>query len=370
MIPVNRPVITEADRESVQVALEETWISGETPPVREMEDSLRVILGVKDVIALSTGTTALDLAVEALDVKPGDECIVPSFTIISSVSNLLRRGASLTLIDSDPQTWSMDAVSASNSLSKRTKLVLPVHIYGLPVQMELVMKCAEDNDVFVLEDAAEALGVTYKGQACGAIGNAGIFSFYANKIVTGGEGGAVATNNMEFGKRIRYFRNLCFNPEKRFVHSDLGWNARMPGLSAALITSQLRRLPILLETKIDIGKRYREGLYGHPWFLFQPSQIPGAKNAYWVFGVLLNSASPYGAAKLQEELKKLDIETRRFFCPLHLQPFKYQNQLRKTGNLSVSENLWERGLYLPSGLGTTSTEIDRVIEVLWKLAKK
>lgn len=369
MIPVNRPVVSEADVLAVTEALKNTWISGETPPIADLENTLKDILGVSEVVAVNTGTTAIDLSVEALDIQAGDECVVPTFTIMSSVSNLLRHGARLIAIDSDPVTWSMDALIAAEAISKKTKLVLPVHIYGLPVDMDPIMSKAKDSRTFVLEDAAEALGVDYKGQHCGAIGDAGVFSFYANKVVTGGEGGAVATNDKEFADRVRYFRNLCFNPKQRFVHEDLGWNSRLAGLPASLITSQLKRLDGLIGQKIAIGEKYLSGLESHPWLEFHPSSTSFSKNTYWVFGVVLKDDSPFDAEELQKLLRTVGVDTRRFFCPIHLQPLASRYSISTFGDMSVAERLWKRGIYLPSGLGNTPDEIDRVIEAMWMLVK-
>jgi len=369
LIPVNRPLLTVEDHKHVLKSLEETWISGEAPPVATLEKSLCETLGSKYAVAFSSGTTAIDIATEALDIEPGDECILPTFTIISTASNILRKGGRLVLIDSDPLTWSMNSVQGAEAISKKTKLILPVHIYGLPVDMDPILDQADKFNTFVLEDAAEALGVKYKNRECGTIGDAGIFSFYANKIVTGGEGGAIVTNDESYSKRLRFLRNLCFNPEERFVHEELGWNGRISALSASLVDSQLARLPILLEKKIRLGMRYREGLKNHPFIDFQPDQVSYSRNCYWVFGILLKSESQMNAKTLKTKLRDLGIDTRRFFCPLHLQPLAVKYDIKTLGNLKVSEYLWDMGLYLPSGLGTTDSEIDQVIDAIWSLVE-
>ena len=370
MIPVNRPLISGEDISAVTEALKNTWVSGDTPPIITLENTLKEILGVSDVVAVSTGTTAIDLSVEALDIQPGDECIVPTFTIMSSVSNLLRHGAKLTVVDSDPVTWSINADLAAEAITAKTKLVVPVHIYGLPVDLDPMLNKVAGTQTFVLEDAAEALGVDYKGRHCGAIGDAGIFSFYANKIVTGGEGGAVSTNDAAFAERVRYFRNLCFNPKQRFVHEDLGWNARLSGLPATLISSQLQRLDHLIERKIAIAQRYLSGLAGHPWLDFHPASTASSENTYWVFGVVLNDDSPFDAEELQKDLRVLGVDTRRFFCPVHLQPLARKYPIHTFGPMPVAEKLWNRGIYLPSGLGNTTEEFEAVIDAMWRMVKK
>ena len=367
MIPVNRPLLTAEDNAYVLNSLKETWISGEAPPVATLEKSLCEILGSKYAVAFSSGTTAIDIAVEAIDIRHGDECLLPAFTIISTASNILRKGGRVVLVDADPITWSMDATRTADAISEKTKLVIPVHIYGLPVDMDPILEQARKFNTFVLEDAAEALGVKYKDSECGTIGDAGIFSFYANKIVTGGEGGAIVTNDEAYSQRLRYLRNLCFSPNERFVHEELGWNGRISALSASLVVSQLSRLPKLLEKKIQIGLRYSEGLKDHPYFSFQPHTVSYSQNCYWVFGILLNEQSKMNAKELQFKLKELGIDTRRFFCPLHLQPLAKKYDIQQHGDLKFSEYLWEMGLYLPSGLGTTDSEIDQVIDILWSL---
>jgi perosamine synthetase len=369
MIPVSRPVISSEDKLAVLESLDETWISGEAPPVQQMEANLAHHLGVKEVVAVSSGTTAIDLAIEVLNVRPGEECLVPAFTIVSSVNALLRKGAKVILVDADPNTWSIDAEHAAAFMSSRTRMILPVHIYGLPVDMDPIMQKARQYEVSVIEDAAEALGVNYRGKPCGSIGDLGTFSFFANKIITGGEGGAIATSNSTLASRLRSLRNLSHSVNERFVHSEPSWNFRMPAMSAALINSQLARIDGLTELKQAMAKYYIEGLNGHPWFSFAPEKTAYGQNSYWVFSILLNDECPYSVPELRSVLYKLGIDTRRFFCPIHLQPFFNSFDIEQAGDLTTSEELWENGLYLPSGLGLNDSELDFVIMSLWDLVK-
>lgn len=369
-IPVNRPVVSESDTQAVLDALTGTYISGETPQVALMEKRLAHFLGQEQAVAVSNGSVALDIAVEALDLPENSECVVPTFTIISTVANLMRKNHRLTLVDSDPIHWSMNAEIAAEEITSQTKLVLPVHIYGLTVDMDPILEASRDFETFILEDSAEALGVKYKDRLAGGLGMASTHSFYANKTVTGGEGGAVVSNDEKFISRVRFLRNLCFNPEERFVHTELGWNYRISGLSAALIASQLSRVNELIRIKQGIASKYTEGLSGHPWFSYMPAKTPFSENGYWVFPILLNEDSPFNAKEFQSELRKVDIETRRFFCPIHLQPVSKGLDLKLAGSMKVSENLWENGLYLPSGVGTLDTDIERVIEACWELVKR
>jgi perosamine synthetase len=370
MIPVNRPLISQSDIDAVTGDLSATFISGESPPVARMEEELAKVVGVNHAIALSSGTSAIDLLISQLKIGKGDTCILPTFTIISTVSQLLRVGAKVKLIDADPLTWSINSEKAAQSIDSNTRLILPVHIYGLPVDMDPILEKSNKFGVNVIEDSAEALGVEYKGRPCGGMGHASVFSFYANKIVTGGEGGAITTNNAELAADLRKYRTLAHENE-RFVHAGLGWNYRISGLSASLIASQLNRIDLLKARKAEIGALYNKGLSGHPWIDLAPEETSYAKNLYWVFPILLRHNSEYNAKTLQLKLKDLRIETRRFFCPMHLQPLSPNHKFDEflDDDFPVANNLWENGLYLPSGLGNSDSEISTVIETLWSLVK-
>jgi len=369
-IPVSRPDISNEDLTAVQSAMVSLELSGHSPTVGIFEKNFADYLNVKDVVAVSNGSVAIDLSIEALDIKKSDICIVPTFTIISTVAELARRGAKIKLVDADPLTWSMDIHKTLEMIDHRVKLVLPVHIYGLPVDMDPLLEVQKNLDFSILEDAAEAVGVRYKQRLCGAIGNLGTFSFYANKLITCGEGGAIATNDLDLSEKLRSLRNLKFSKIERFVHDGFGYNARLSGLAASLVNSQLQRIEVLSKKKRDLVDLYLNGLKNHPWITSHISEVPYAFNSYWVFGIQIADKGPFNAKGLQKVLKDRGIETRRFFCPLHLQPFiKDFDFIFDRGNLKISESLWERGLYLPLGSGIKHEEVDRVIECLWDLTK-
>ena len=369
MIPVNTPQITQDDILAVVESLEATQISGESSPVGKFEETLSQILGTKHSISVSSGSSAIDILTEALDFDEKDEVVVPDFTIISTVSNLMRKGVRLRLIDADPLTWSMDSSSAVNQISNQTRAIFPVHIYGLATDMDPILNKGREKEILVIEDAAEALGVNYKGKPCGSLGDSSIFSFYANKIVTGGEGGAICTDDSLLADRVRFLRNLAFEKTERFVHNEIAWNSRWNGLSASLARSQLLRLDKIVERKKEIAGIYLDGLQGHPWFQFQPQATEYSENVFWVFGLLLNSESPYSANQFREALKVKGIDSRRFFCPIHLQPVAKKYNVITEGRFPISEMLWERGVYIPSGIGISNLEQEKVIETLWKLTK-
>ena len=369
MIPVNRPLILNEDITAVVASLSQTYISGDTSVIQSTENAISSAIGVNETILVNSGTTAIDLVIEFLEIQPEDEIVVPTFTIISTVSSILRRGGKLKLVDSDPATWCLDATKTAEMFSERTKAVIPVHIYGLNADMDPIITAAQRHDILILEDAAEAFGSEYKGRKCGSLGDASVFSFYANKVVTGGEGGAICTNNQSLAKFSRSARNLNHQPGLRFVHNSLGYNYRMPSLSASLINSQISRLPELVDAKKNLGRQYLGYLKGHPWLEFAPERNENSENSYWVFGVLLNDECPYNADQLQTLLLELGIETRRFFCPIHLQPIFKKLNPEYSEKFPVAERLWERGIYLPSGLGNTTNEIEQVCKALWDLTK-
>jgi perosamine synthetase len=367
MIPVNRPSISKSDVDFVSAELEAGFISGEIPLIVKLENEFSNYLGVAESIAVSNGTVALDLIVNAFDIKDGDVCVVPSFTIISTINELVRRRAKLVFVDSEPGTWNMNAEEAVSVISAATKAVFPVHIYGLPVDMDPILDSVEGTSTKIIEDAAEALGVKYKGRKVGSLGHASMFSFYANKVITGGEGGMISTSDSSIASQLRLDRTLNFRTGERFVSDQLGWNARIHGLSAALIYSQLQRLDTLVEAKQKIANHYLSGLAGHPWFTFQVESTEYSENTYWVFGLLLNDDSPYDAESFQTILRENGIESRRFFCPMHLQPVLKGYNFEISSNMQVSENLWRSGVYIPSGLGTTESEQEKVISFIWSL---
>lgn len=369
-VPVSRPQISEEEIHAVQEEMRALNLSGHSNSVSQFEEELAKYLDVREVIAVSNGTVALDLSIEALEINKSDLCIVPSFTIISTVAELARRGARIKLVDSNPISWSMDVNKTLDLIDSSVKLVLPVHIYGLSVDMNPLLEAQNRFGFKILEDAAEALSVKYRGRLCGTFGDLSTFSFYANKLITCGEGGAIATNNLELSEQLRSLRNLRFSKTERFVHDGLGYNARLSGLSATLAKSQLKRITELSNRKRALVSLYQEGLKNHPWLEYHIDQIANSKNEYWVFGILMSQDAPFKAKQLQSKLESEGIETRRFFCPLHLQPFirDYNFEFIKD-DMKVSEALWERGLYLPFGTGIREDEVVRVIETLWKLVR-
>jgi perosamine synthetase len=361
-VPVSRPLIANSDIESVISALRNGMISGDTILIREFEKKLASFVNSSYCIAVSSGTTALDLAFDCLDIKPGDTWIVPAFTITSTVNGLLRRGARLLIVDSELDSWSMDTSLLHNLDLNNISGAVITHIFGLAGDIGGLKKIL-GGEVPIIEDAAESLGAKYKSSLCGSLGLAGIFSFYSNKVITSGEGGAIVTNDGAFADKLKYYRNLCFGTE-RFVHDDLGWNYRMPSVSAALLLSQLERIESIIQYKVEIANRYKNALRDIDGLDFMSNQNKYSSNTYWVFPILINGKSKISRAQLQKTLAEHGVETRRLFFPIHLQPYLKRYSHSLVGSMPVAESLWNSGMYLPSGAGITLEEVDYVIEII------
>ncbi len=238
-IPVNQPVLDGNEKAYLVRCIESGWISSEGPAVQEFEQKIAARVGRRHGIAVSNGSTALELAVRILRLPEGSEVIMPAFTIISCAAAIVRAGLVPVLVDADPDTWNMDVSKIADRLTPKTKAIMVVHIYGLPTDMQPILELAEERGLRVVEDAAEMHGQTYRGKACGSFGDASIFSFYPNKHITTGEGGMVLTDDPELAEACRSLRNLSHSPKRRFVHDELGFNYRLTNLQAAVGLAQL-----------------------------------------------------------------------------------------------------------------------------------
>jgi perosamine synthetase len=367
MIPVNEPLLDGNEEKYVVDALRDGWISSEGPAVKRFEDLFAARLNRKHAIAVCNGTAALEAAVLALELPPGSEVILPSFTIISCAAAIVRAGLTPVVVDSDPATWNMDVKAIRLAVTSRTKAIMPVHIYGLPVDMEPVWAIAQEFNLAVIEDAAEAIGQNYKSKPCGALGDISCFSFYPNKHVTTGEGGMILTDNDGLAERCKSLRNLCFKPGRRFVHDTLGFNYRMTNLQAALGIAQLERLDQFLVRKREIGTLYDSLLADVPRIERPIPRTDYAENVYWVYGLVIRDEHKLDAEGAMKAFAAEGIGTRPFFWPMHEQPV-----LKKMGYFAntvcpVAERLARRGFYLPSGLALTDGQVHSVARTVRKV---
>jgi len=360
-VPVNEPLLDGNEKAYLCQCVETGWISSEGPFVTRLEEGMAARTGRRHGIAVCNGSAALEVAVAALDLGPGDEVIMPTFTIISCAAAIVRSGAIPVVVDADPATWNMNVDQVAQKITPRTRAIMVVHIYGLPVDMEPILTLAERHDLYVIEDAAEAIGQNYYGRPCGSFGDISVLSFYPNKHVTTGEGGMVLTNDEQLATRCRSLRNLCFQ-ERRFVHDELGWNFRMSNLQAAVGVAQLERLDEFVERKRRMGQFYSELLADIPELQTPVVETPYARNVYWVYGVVLRNDVPLTALEAMRSLAAEGIGTRPFFFPMHEQPVLRRAQLFQDAACPVAERLARRGFYLPSSIGLREEQMVRVVE--------
>ena len=356
-IPVNRPLLNGNEKKYLIECIDSGWISSEGPFVSEFESKFAERVGRKHAIAVSNGTCAIDCAVEALGIGAGDEVIVPSFTIISCIHQIIRNGATPVFVDCDAATWNMQVEKLEALITSKTKAIMLVHIYGLPVDINPVLALADRYGLHVIEDAAESHGQTYYGKPCGSFGDVSTFSFYPNKHVTTGEGGMVLTDDDTIADACRSLRNLCFKPEARFVHDRLGWNMRMTNLQAAVGLAQLEQLDSFIEAKKEMGRAYTQLLENEPLLSLPVTETDYAENHYWVYGVVLSESSGKSAKEVMKALGERGVGTRPFFYPLHLQPLLDGLYPQSNLDCGVSEMIARQGFYLPSGLGLTINEL-------------
>ena len=368
-IPVNIPLVNGNEKKYLNECIDTGWISSEGPFVNQFEDQFANRVQRNYAVAVTNGTAALDVAVEALRIGSGDEVIIPAFTIISCIGQVIRSGATPVLVDCDPLTWNMDINQVEEKITKNTKAIMVVHIFGLPVDIEPLLEIAKNNNIKIIEDAAQMLGQTYNEKPCGSFGDISTFSFYPNKLITTGEGGMLVTNDEQLADDCRSLRNLCFQPKKRFVHERLGWNYRMTNLQAALGLAQLERLDEFVQRKRRMGKKYTQGLR-----MLNGVQLPLAKtdyaeNIYWVFGLVLDDSIGFGAEEAMKMLGEKGIGCRPFFCPMNQQPVLREMGFFINESYPVAERLYKQGLYIPSGTALTSEHINHVTKKLIEILK-
>ncbi|UCC65041.1 MAG: DegT/DnrJ/EryC1/StrS family aminotransferase [Anaerolineae bacterium] len=363
MIPVNEPLLDGKEGEYVAECIRTGWISSAGEFIKKFEESWAAYCGMKHGIAVSNGTTALQVAVGCLDLEPGDEVIMPTFTIISCAMAIVTQGGVPVLVDSDPRTWCMDVKQVEAKITPRTRAIMPVHIYGHPVDMDPLLELADRYDLAIVEDAAEVHGAEYKGRTCGSLGDISTFSFYANKIITTGEGGMVLTNDDDTAEQARRLRNLAFLPERRFFHKQLGYNFRLTNMQAAVGLAQIERIEALVERKRRMGAAYNEQL-GDIDVLQLPVEEPWAKNVYWMYGLVLDESTGMDAVEFARQLRDRGVMTRPFFLGMHEQPVFHEMGLFEDESYPVAERMARQGLYLPSGMALTMEQIDTVCQTV------
>jgi len=368
-IPVCEPLLRGKEKDYLLDCLKTNWISSQGKYLEKFSQKFANFCGVKYGVLTTSGTTALHLALSALNIKQGDEVIIPTFTMIATAFAVLYTGAKPVLVDSEPETGNIDVSKIKEKITPKTKAIIPVHIYGHPCDMDPIMKLAKKYKLWVIEDAAEAHGAKYKNKMAGGIGHLGCFSFYANKIITMGEGGAVVTNNQKIAQRLNLLHDLAHSPEKRFSHIEIGYNYRLTNLQAAIGLAQLEKAREYIEARrrnAQLYNYYLKGIKG----LRLPVEKKWAKNVYWMYGILLEKSFPVNRDELMNILAKEGIGTRAFFVPMHKQPIFKKIDLVGKEKFPVADYWGEHGLYLPSGSGLTTSQIKYICQKIKKVTGK
>jgi len=368
IIPVNEPLLPGREMEYVNDCIATGWISSAGKYIHRFEKEWAAYCGRKFGIAVCNGTVALELALSALEIPTRKEVVLPSFTIVSCLEAVLRNGLKPVLVDCDPRTYCMDISDVRRKITPDTAAIMPVHIYGHPVNMGEVLRIAQEHNLKIVEDAAEAHGaecrVEGKWRKCGSFGDVSTFSFYANKNITCGEGGMVLTDDPGLAEKLRNRRNLCFGGKERFRHEGRGWNYRMTNIQAAMGCAQLEQIDRFIARKLEMADLYNQGLQGLPLQL--PHVETWAKTSVWMYAVVLNDSVPFDAAEFARRLVDQDVQTRPFFMGMHEQPVYREMGFFQDGSFPVTERIYRRGLYLPSGQAITDEQIETVIQAVKK----
>jgi len=368
-VPVNEPVIAKESKKNVAAAMKDGWISSAGPFVSQFEEKFANYIDMKYGISVSNGTAALHIALLTAGIGQEDEVIVPAFSMGSCFMSVLQVGAKPVFVDCELETYNIDTSKISEKITSKTKAIMAVHTYGHACDMDEIMAIAKKHNLVVIEDAAEAHGGTYKGKKCGSIGDISCFSFYANKIITTGEGGMVLTNNDLWAKSARKLKDLCHSDAKRFIHDRIGYNYRLTNLQAAIGLGELGQIDKYLKHKSWMANYYNELLADIPGIKI-PTTHPGVKNVFWVYAILLDPKK-FGIDKntLRQKLQEKGIGTRDFFYPPEEQP-ALRGIINNNEKFPNTKYASENGLYLPSGLAITKTQIKYVVTTILNIQSK
>ena len=362
-LPIYEPAFNGNELSYVNECVKTGWISSQGKFVKEFEKKFAEFLNVPFALTTSNGTTALHLALTALNIGPGDEVIVPDFTFAASINSIIYTGAKPVLVDVDRYSFNIDTSLLEKKINSRTKAVMPVHLYGNPCDMDEISSLAQKFNLKIVEDAAESFGSEFNGIKTGAIGDIGCFSFFGNKTITTGEGGMVVFKSKELYEKAKILRDHGMLPQKRYWHEYLGFNYRMTNLQAAVGLAQLERANEIIEKKIHIGKMYLKALKDISGVSLV-KENPKSINTYWLFSLVLEKEKGWNKNLLQQKLQDNGIETRNLFYPLHIMP-PYKKYLNKEDNFPVSEYLSANGLSLPSSTLIIKDDIEEISNIIY-----
>jgi perosamine synthetase len=367
-LPVANPDLGGREEQYVVDAIRSTWIASTGPFVERFEREFASFCGARASISVANGTVALHLALVALDVSPGDEVIVPSLTYVATANAVRYVGADPVFVDVDPDTWCLDPHAVADAITPRTRGIIAVHLYGHPADMDAINAIAHRRDLWVVEDAAEAHGARYKGRPTGNLGTVGTFSFYANKILTSGEGGALTVADEQLERRIRLYRGQGMDPQRRYFFPVIGYNYRLTNVACAILCAQLERWPEISERRANVFATYRESLSGIDGIGLQPA-AEWATPAPWLFCITVDEAR-FGASRdqLAAKLEEASIETRPFFFPLHRLP-PYEGRPGSSRPLPITDRLAQTGMNLPTFSRMTASDVERVASAIRRVKR-
>ena len=361
-IPVCEPVLDGRELEYAAEAIRTGWISSGGKFLERFESAFAEYVDCKNAVAVANGTAALQVAVRALELPRKSKVVLPTFTIISCARAIIDSDCIPVFVDVDENDWNISTESVLEVIDDDTSAVMIVHMYGHPVDLDPIAEVTEQLDIAIIEDAAQAHGGSYKGRRCGSLGKIAAFSFYANKLITTGEGGMVTTSDDQLAERSRSLRNLCFKPEQRFHHDELGWNFRLTNVQAAIGLAQLERADVHLEKKRQIAQWYTSRLQCLDG-LTLPGETQHARSTFWMYAIVLDPAIRVDAGELSGRLAEKGIQTRPFFQPLHAQPpFQQYADAQKVRSFRVAERIARYGLYLPSGIGLEEDSVNWICD--------
>ncbi len=363
-IPVYTPLLNGREEKYVLDAVRSGWISSLGRYVNRFEEDFARFCGVRNAVSVSNGTVALHLALHALGIGPGDEVIVPSLTFVATANAVHYTGATPVFADVDATTWCIDPADVARRTTSRTRAIMPVHLYGHPAPMDELCALAEEHDLLIVEDAAEGHGAQIGERMAGSLGDIAAFSFYANKIVTTGEGGMLTTDDDALAARCRMLRDHAMPPQRRYWHDEVGFNYRMTNLQAAVGVAQMERIASLIARKRAIAARYIERLSGLPG-LTLPAERPGCTSVYWMVSLLVEPPFPLTRDALILALREQGIDSRPFFYPLDMLPPYFSPTPRP-----VSLQLSGTGLNLPSSPALTDAQVDYICAAICALASR
>lgn len=361
-LPVAEPDLSGNELKYATECIKSTWISSIGEFITRFEKQFAQFCGAKHCIATSNGTTALHLVLHSLGIGQGDEVIVPTLTFVATANAVVYTGAIPIFADSERKTWNINVKSIEEKITPRTKAVIVVHLYGHPVDMDPILELAKKHNLIVIEDAAEAHGAEYKGRRTGNLADLGCFSFYANKVITMGEGGAITTNSDEYAKRLRFLRDHAMSENKRYWHPELGFNYRITNLQAAIGVAQMERIDEFIRKKTDNAELYNSLLSNIKGITLPPSE-PCAKNVYWMYSILIEDSFGITRDETMNLLREQGIDSRPFFYPLHTLPHYVSGR----GRFPVAEEIAKRGINLPSSTTLQKEEIIRVTDAIKKI---